>query len=135
MKSAKTIRVCSSIMEVLMIVGAIIGGIAVMVEGEFFILIGMAVSVFGIAIAIFQNAIFQGFADIIDNTYASAAKSNGIEVDSFNDENGQVLFDVKTNTVNNTANKTDNNRFEYANELLKNGWISQEEYNDIISRG
>lgn len=74
MKSAATIRTCSGIMMAIIFIGALMGGFFLCASGGLGIILGLVTGGVGIFVAIFQNAIFHGFADIIDNTYRMSYK-------------------------------------------------------------
>lgn len=76
MKSAATIRSCSIIMSAFVIVGSIAYGLFLALE-EYF-LYSIIILVVGILAGIMQNALFQGFADLIDNSYAIANKGKDV---------------------------------------------------------
>ena len=120
MESAATIRMCSKIMMVITIIASFVSGIAIMVI-DYNYLVGLPILVVGVFSGIMMNALFQGFADIIDNTYAIALNANGVEVSKKTQKNsGDISFQE--------ASKVNKEKKEYADELLSKGLISQEEY-------
>ncbi len=124
MKSAATIRTCSQIMMVITIIASIILG-AVLIKGDDYAVIGFLIMVFGIFSGIMINALFQGFADIIDNTYAVALKVNGKDVLKIVEKSsGDISFQAES--------KVCDEKKDYADELFSKGLISQEEYNKIL---
>lgn len=126
MKSANTIRTCSATMMIVLILGSIGGGIFLATRDDDFIILMILIWIVGIFGAIMQNALFQGFADIIDNTYASACSVNGISNNPIEDnKNGSVSFQQPDK-----ENEADKNN--YIKYLLDNELISQEEYDQMI---
>lgn len=125
MQSSSTIRTCSKIMMVIIIIASVIAGIAFLAIGyDFYPVLGLIVIVVGCFSAIMMNALFRGFADIIDNTYAVALKANGVEVKKkIQQETGDVSFQQ--------LNKPTKDKIEYANELMSKGLISKEDYDNI----
>ena len=91
MKSALTIRICSVILMIIIIIGSLIGGITIAVAYEN-LSIMFFIWILGIFAAIVQNALFHGFADIIDNTYATALKVNGLNLIAYQKQSGQIYF-------------------------------------------
>ena len=125
MSSASTIRTCSKIMLAITIIGSLVCGYALMQSYyDYYTFLGLLVMVAGTFSGIMMNALFHGFADIIDNTYAVALKANGVEVtQSVERASGDVSFQQTSK-----ANKEKN---DYADELLSKGLISQEEHDNI----
>lgn len=122
MQSASTIRSCSTGLMVLTVLSSIIIGILMLFSGDGAkIILGLVIMVAGIFSGVMINALFNGFADIIDNTYAVALKVNGIDVfPSVDKETRDISFQYKTKTVE--------EKVEYLNELIEKGVISKEEH-------
>ncbi len=120
MKSAATIRTCSTIMMIITICVSLLFGLALLEETP----AGIVVMVVGIFSGIMMNALFKGFADIIDNTYAVALKASGVEV-------AKTVENATGDTSFQEASKVNNDKKEYANDLLSKGLINEEEYAKI----
>lgn len=98
MRSANTIRTCSTIMEVITIIASFLIGLVVFSINSNLIVITIVIWVAGIFGAVMQNALFQGFADLIDNSYISARRACGLEAKDIKDYNGQILYNHKYST-------------------------------------
>ena len=129
MKSAENIRLFSKIMLVIDIISVVIVGFGVLVgrdNGLYYEkgdpLTGLIIWGVGIVGALLIYWILQGFADIIDNTYATKNNTGGKKEDR---SYGSAEWLLKATTE---EKKT------YADNLLKRGLISRDEYEKMLGK-
>ena len=127
MKSASTIRNCSYILLVLIIVGSLVSGYLSLNNP----IISLVIIAGGVFIGIMINALCQGFADLIDNSYAVALRVNGVDLSKQTDKSsGDVAFHETARTEQEKEEKK-----AIAGEWLEKGLISPEEYRGMADSG
>jgi hypothetical protein len=125
-RTANKIRFRSLLLMVINIIFTIAGGIALLdtygVPPFFAILTWIG----GLFLSLLLNAVLHGFADHIDNTYAYTCKAYGIPIIPVPKEGTSELSFRLPNPENEEEWE------KYTKALLDNGWISEEEYKNMI---
>ncbi|MCR5304693.1 MAG: SHOCT domain-containing protein [Lachnospiraceae bacterium] len=141
MRSARIIRVCSIVVMIVIIILSVVGGIIIVQSKEWTGLLIPVIWAAGVIAAVMLNAFFQGFADLIDNTYACACALKGEDEGEGSEETGDEeitgsnLAEIKAGgTQEQTADTEKPEKYSYAKELLDKGLIDQEEYEEMLKK-
>ena len=126
MRTANKIRFRSTFLMVINIIFTIAGGIAILDTHGVPPVFAILAWVGGLFLSLLLNAVLHGFADHIDNTYAYTCKAYGIPVTPVpKGETAELSFRLPTPENEEEWEK-------YTKALLDNGWISEEEYKNMM---